>query len=48
VYHKEIMAGLGGKAEVVVALCKRRGFVFQGSEIYNALARPNFIMNAHG
>jgi glycyl-tRNA synthetase (class II) len=28
--------------EKVVALCKRRGFVFPGSEIYGGLALPTF------
>lgn len=32
------MADTDNKMEKVVALCKRRGFVFQGSEIYGGLA----------
>lgn len=32
------MAENGNKMEKVVALCKRRGFIFQGSEIYGGLA----------
>ena len=32
------MAETDNKMEKVVALCKRRGFVFQGSEIYGGLA----------
>jgi glycyl-tRNA synthetase len=32
------MAEIENKMEKVVALCKRRGFVFQGSEIYGGLA----------
>jgi glycyl-tRNA synthetase (class II) len=29
--------------EKIVALSKRRGFVYQGSEIYGGLARINFL-----
>ncbi|MEK7118365.1 MAG: glycine--tRNA ligase, partial [Patescibacteria group bacterium] len=32
------MTELGGKMEAVVALAKRRGFIFPGSEIYGGLA----------
>ena len=32
------MAEKAGKMESIIALCKRRGFIFQGSEIYGGLA----------
>lgn len=32
------MADIDNKMEKIVALCKRRGFIFQGSEIYGGLA----------
>jgi glycyl-tRNA synthetase (class II) len=28
----------GGDMEKIVSLCKRRGFIYQGSEIYGGLA----------
>ncbi len=28
--------------EKIISLAKRRGFIYQGSEIYGGLARPNF------
>jgi glycyl-tRNA synthetase len=44
VWYKEIsnkrfsMAEVENKMEKIVSLCKRRGFIFQGSEIYGGLA----------
>ena len=36
--YKFIMNKKEDKMDAIVALCKRRGFVFQGSEIYGGLA----------